>query len=326
MLVVGPNGSARRTCSRRCTSARRGSRRGRAWTRSSSASARTPAGSRLGGAREASPVEVEVTLRPPRGQARAVNGAALPSAEQLRSELATLVFTPDRLAVVKGGPAVRRAYFDRVARAAAADARLDGRPLRRRSVAPQRRAAPHRGRCVGTRRSCAVDGAGRSVRRGARRRARGDAGSARPAVRGTRRASSGSTMRRSPTRALPRPSRPWRRGSAAISSAGSRRSARIWTMWPFMRASATCGSSARRASSASPCWHCSWPRPPSSPTAAARALLLLDDVLSELDGARRSALAARIASGGQTIVTATSAGALPAEPAQLVEVRPGVAA
>jgi DNA replication and repair protein RecF len=56
------------------------------------------------------------------------------------------------------------------------------------------------------------------------------------------------------------------------------------------------------------------------------ALLLLDDVLSELDGARRSALAARIASGGQTIVTATSAGALPAEPAQLVEVRPGVAA
>ena len=56
------------------------------------------------------------------------------------------------------------------------------------------------------------------------------------------------------------------------------------------------------------------------------ALLLLDDVLSELDGARRSALAARIAAGGQTIVTATSAGALPAEPAQLVEVRPGVAA
>ena len=33
--------------------------------------------------------------------------------EQLRTELAVLVFTPDRLAVVKGGPAVRRAYFDR---------------------------------------------------------------------------------------------------------------------------------------------------------------------------------------------------------------------
>ena len=35
------------------------------------------------------------------------------AAEQLRSEVATLVFTPDRLAIVKGGPAVRRAYFDR---------------------------------------------------------------------------------------------------------------------------------------------------------------------------------------------------------------------
>ena len=31
----------------------------------------------------------------------------------MRHEVATLVFTPDRLAVVKGGPAVRRAYFDR---------------------------------------------------------------------------------------------------------------------------------------------------------------------------------------------------------------------
>src|SRR5438876_461336 len=40
--------------------------------------------------------------------------ARLPSAESLRRELSTLVFTPDRLAVVKGGPATRRAYFDRV--------------------------------------------------------------------------------------------------------------------------------------------------------------------------------------------------------------------
>ena len=39
--------------------------------------------------------------------------APLRSAEQLRGEVATLVFTPDRLSVVKGGPAARRAYFDR---------------------------------------------------------------------------------------------------------------------------------------------------------------------------------------------------------------------
>src|SRR6185295_4983901 len=43
-----------------------------------------------------------------------LNGAALRAAEQLRSEFSTLVFTPDRLVVVKGGPAARRAYFDRV--------------------------------------------------------------------------------------------------------------------------------------------------------------------------------------------------------------------
>src|SRR5262249_31152588 len=42
-----------------------------------------------------------------------------------------LVFTPDRLAVVKGGPAVRRAYFDRVL----------GRLLPSRAAAPQDYAA-----------------------------------------------------------------------------------------------------------------------------------------------------------------------------------------
>ena len=46
------------------------------------------------------------------GEAR-LNGARVERMDRLRSELATLVFTPDRLAVVKGGPAVRRAYVDR---------------------------------------------------------------------------------------------------------------------------------------------------------------------------------------------------------------------
>ena len=42
-----------------------------------------------------------------------LNGAKLATAEQLRREISTLVFTPDRLTIVKGGPAARRAYFDR---------------------------------------------------------------------------------------------------------------------------------------------------------------------------------------------------------------------
>jgi DNA replication and repair protein RecF len=60
-----------------------------------------------------SPVAVEVTLRLGEARRARLNGAPLKAAEELRSRLPTLVFTPDRLAVVKGGPAVRRAYFDR---------------------------------------------------------------------------------------------------------------------------------------------------------------------------------------------------------------------
>ena len=52
-------------------------------------------------------------------------------------------------------------------------------------------------------------------------------------------------------------------------------------------------------------------------------LLLLDDVLSELDPRRRRALADRITNKGQTLITSTTAGALPLEPAQLLEVSPG---
>jgi DNA replication and repair protein RecF len=53
-------------------------------------------------------------------------------------------------------------------------------------------------------------------------------------------------------------------------------------------------------------------------------LLLLDDVLSELDLERRQVLADRVIGPGQTLVTATQASSLPREPAQLLEVAPGV--
>ncbi len=68
----------------------------------------------LRGNRAGAPVEVEVTLELGSGKRASVNGARLRAAEQLRSEVSTLVFTPDRLVVVKGAPAARRAYFDRV--------------------------------------------------------------------------------------------------------------------------------------------------------------------------------------------------------------------
>jgi DNA replication and repair protein RecF len=52
-------------------------------------------------------------------------------------------------------------------------------------------------------------------------------------------------------------------------------------------------------------------------------LLLLDDVLSELDPGRRQVLAARVRSAGQALVTATDAAMLPVAPDQLLEVTPG---
>ena len=49
-------------------------------------------------------------------------------------------------------------------------------------------------------------------------------------------------------------------------------------------------------------------------------LLLLDDVLSELDGDRRRILSERLRSCGQTLITATTTASLPADPDQLVRV------
>ena len=69
----------------------------------------------LRGRNDARPFESDVVLT--RGDTRRarLNGELLRSAEQLRSRFQTLVFTPDRLAVVKGAPATRRAYLDRSA-------------------------------------------------------------------------------------------------------------------------------------------------------------------------------------------------------------------
>ena len=52
-------------------------------------------------------------------------------------------------------------------------------------------------------------------------------------------------------------------------------------------------------------------------------LLLLDDVLSELDPNRRRVLMEQLSARGQTLITSTTADALPGEPAQLLHVAPG---
>jgi DNA replication and repair protein RecF len=93
----------------------------------------------LDGTRSGTRTTVEVTLGLHEAKQARLNGAAVRSAEHLRRELTTLVFTPDRLAVVKAGPATRRAYFDRTA-ARAFPARADV-PLRYGAALGQRNAA-----------------------------------------------------------------------------------------------------------------------------------------------------------------------------------------
>jgi DNA replication and repair protein RecF len=68
----------------------------------------------LAGSEGESPVETQVDVQSGRGKEVRLNGAVLSSGEELRLRLSALAFTPDRLAVVKGGPLVRRAYFDRM--------------------------------------------------------------------------------------------------------------------------------------------------------------------------------------------------------------------
>ena len=69
----------------------------------------------LAGTRGDGAFETDVVLTRRESRRVALNGDRLVSVERLRQELTTLVFTPDRLAVVKGAPATRRAYLDRAA-------------------------------------------------------------------------------------------------------------------------------------------------------------------------------------------------------------------
>ena len=114
MLVVGPNGAGKTNL---LEAVHLGTQGFSPRTRTDAQLVRfgEPAGRiALRGDRAGVPVSVDVVLRPGEGKRAELNGARLRAAEQLRGELSTLVFTPDRLAVVKGGPAARRAYFDRV--------------------------------------------------------------------------------------------------------------------------------------------------------------------------------------------------------------------
>jgi len=274
----------------------------------------------VAGAEEGGELRLEVRVFRGEGKEARVNGSVAPSLEWLRNQVATLVFTPDRLAVVKASPAVRRSYVDRVlgrlypARAAIPGAYAEA--LGQRNAALRRVAAGLASRDAitpWTERVAALGGELTSARAsvvaalapGFSERA-GELGLASARLeyepsevsadvldalleRDLARGLSGAGPQLDDVRFLA--------GAGDLRTHGSQGEQRVAVLAVLLAEAELLA--ARRAV------------PP---------LLLLDDVLSELDGDRRAALAGRLRSGGQTLVTAAARGALPGDPDLLLSV------
>ena len=115
VLVVGPNGAGKTNLLEGVHVGSQGfsfrTRRDAGVVRFGAEAARVELGGR---SRGETPFATRVTVE--RGGAKKIDldGAGVRSHEELRRRLAVLVFTPDRLAVVKGSPAIRRRYLDRM--------------------------------------------------------------------------------------------------------------------------------------------------------------------------------------------------------------------
>jgi DNA replication and repair protein RecF len=273
----------------------------------------------LAGRTGARQVTVSVTLREGQGKEARVNGARLSSAESLRRNFSTLVFTPDRLAVVKGGPAARRAYFDRaLARLFPAQALVSQEYA---AALAQRNAALRRVQLGVSNRDALAPWTVRVAELGAglvaaRRQTLAILG---PGFAGYAE-ELGLPSARLVYEADPptadaleeRVDRDIDRGVTGIGPhlddvlvAAAERDLRSFGSQGEQRLTVLALLLAE------------------SDLLPERPLLLLDDVLSELDARRRRVLSRHVANAGQTVITATQAAALPVEPAQIVEVRPG---
>ena len=277
----------------------------------------------LHGTRAGVLTDTTVTLGPGTPKRAVLNGAPMRSAEQLRHELTTLVFTPDRLTVVKGGPAVRRAYLDRaLGRLFPARAQL---PTEYATVLGQRNAGLRRV-SVGLADRDTIEPwthqlatlAGELVH--ARRdtiAALAPSFSARASELGLDDARLG--YESEPPTAEQLEARLSRDLERCVTGLGPHRDE--IAVLSSDRDLRTYGSQGEQRTAVLALLLAEAEvvtdrsgRPP---------LLLLDDVLSELDGTRRRSLGERIGRVGQTVVTATGADHLPLEPAQLLVVTPG---
>ncbi len=278
---------------------------------------------RLRGARAATPVHVDVVLAVSDARSATLNGTALRSAEQLRGELQTLVFTPDRLAVVKGGPATRRAYVDRtLGRLFPSKAQL---PVDYAAAVGQRNAALRRVAVGASTLDAVAPWTETVVDLGASLvEMRRDALEllSLPLENCAGRLgldSLAALYEGDPPTALDleaRVDRDLQRGATGLGphlhevriECGGR-DLRTFGSQGEQRAAVLALVLAEAEVLAE--------------RSQAGPLVLLDDVLSELDGTRRQSLAELISGGGQTLVTTTAAAALPGEPAQSLVVEPG---
>jgi DNA replication and repair protein RecF len=269
------------------------------------------------------PVSTEVVVQRSGGKEAQMNGARVDRAERLRSELSTLAFTPDRLAVVKGGPAVRRAYFDRaLARLLPAQADV---PAAYGEALGQRNASLRRVVLGLSTRDALVPWTAQVADLGAklataRRRVLDLLGPGLAERAGELGLEDVSLDYRadslSVTALEARLDRDLERGATGLGphldeiaivsgsrdlrSFGSQGEQRLAVL-SLLLAEADLIAETR-------------PFP---------ALLLLDDVLSELDSQRRSVLANLLPAGGQALITATDLSGLPREPDQVILVEPG---
>jgi DNA replication and repair protein RecF len=277
----------------------------------------------LRGTNGTAPFEAEIGLGPKDARRARLNGGVLRSAEQLRLELRTLVFTPDRLAVVKGAPATRRAYLDRsLGRLFPARASL---PLEYAAAVGQRNAALRR-LALGASSADAlrpwtesVVSLGAELVAGRRETLAtlGPAFAESAAQLGLAAATLSyegeettvaeyderlaKDLERGLTGAGPHlHDVRVAAGERELRSFGSQGEQRLAVLALVLAEGETLAG-----------------------RTGAAPLVLLDDVLSELDEDRRRALASLLAERGQVVVTATSPTAFPGQPAQTLAVSPG---
>src|SRR5215212_9938193 len=279
----------------------------------------------LEGVRDEVSVAVTVGLSTRAAKRATLNGAKLATAEQLRREIATLVFTPDRLTIVKGGPAARRAYFDRaLSRLQPARASL---PPDYVAAVAQRNAALRRVSMGLSSRDAVAPWTEQVVTLGAELvSARLDAIAALTpgfaAVAGELGLADATlTYEGEPPTVGELESRLERDFERATTSAGPHlHDVRLLAGDRDLRGFGSQGEQRLTVLALLLA---------EAKVLVARSnappLLLLDDVLSELDPDRRRVLATLVEDMGQTLVTATQRSALPVEPAQLVEVELGTA-